>query len=98
MNIKTATIPSRDGSLHSCLLIEAADPASGLPCVYTAVMNGESEVGAVRFRFPVMYLLTVPFDWSKIFDQVIAQLQSQQLVDQVLSNPGEIHEATFITA
>jgi hypothetical protein len=95
MNSKVSEIFTNSGIALTCCVIEATHPRSGLPCVYAAFLSNSEEIASVRFKFQVMYLLTIPFNWPAILDQTLDQIVAGNWVDKALGNLGQTVETEF---
>jgi len=95
MNAMTTKLVAADGREFECQLIEAANPSNRMPCIYAGLLGNGVEIGAVRFLFPVVQILSVRFDWPQLFLQAIRQIGEQHWVEIILQQPGVVHESTF---
>ena len=83
------------GKPYLCIVVPASHPKTGLPCIYSAVMDGENEIGAVRFTFPLPDLLTIEPDWSKLLSNALKQMDFGNWIDLILADPGQVHDFPY---
>ena len=86
------------GKPYLCIVVPASHPKTGLPCIYSAVLEGGKELGAVRFTFPLPDLLTLEADWSKLLCNALNHMEAACWVDLILADPSEIHDFPYWSA